>query len=1227
MTPYEANGIDGAGPPAAAAPSRVPFLRRRAVKAAILASAAVIALIGTLVVAYELALARVPEHRAALERLIRAQTGLDVRFNELGLRWGWYGPEAVFRSVELGEPGRANVLLRAPQLIVGFDAWRTMQTGQLAAGRITLIAPDIDLERLSRGEHPTQPGVAPERSDSTTTSLARRLRILERWRGGRIDLQGGTLKLPDPSGSTNPITVQVRRASLRHSEGEWSGFGLVYLPERLGRAARIVVQFQGDIAEPRTLSGGVRFEGMRLAFAGWREVLKDRPWLARSLPESGAGEITLQLTLKTGQVEKANGQVKAHDVTFGTPAWIEPSSAAALAHDVLNLEYLAGEWRFASRPGGAQVQVEELALSREDKATPLPRIAIEIGSGHVHGTIESAPLHDAAEVARWLAPRLVPAGVLLKGTAENIDFDWNTARVEGERLAASARVADGSITVPDRFTASGLRARLTGSESRVAIELHAPSAQFALASEPDQPLEAIKVASVLEITRDDAGWRMSTEHLDLHHESGRMTVSGTLTGTDASEAPVLDAHVAIPHADIAKLHAFLAAGADQVLGPMAARVEAGRIEDAKFDISGDTSKGSLNLHDARIGAEGAWPAAHAVRAKLEWAGPKLRMSIDDGNAGPFELVGVQGEWDVSGARASRFTGRARARVENALAWLREHAELQEQAPHLQDMVASGDALFDFDVAVPARPTLAPRGTPPKARTHIAAMLEGVQLKLTNELPPIDGLRGALALDSGHLQRSTLSAMWLGSPLTLKVGERRDRRGSVIAVQAQGFVDARKLVALSQLHDLPEISGETSWSGEFLYTAASDVQPVRWQGRADSNLIGITSDLPAPFGKLLEATLPLHIEISGTPDASEVRANLGERVRSAFALKLHDVGNWQIDRGAIRIGGGSATLPTDSVIAIDGHLRRLDLPAYLVAWQQINRLAQGTPASVDVTADALTIGSRVHADATLQTNAVDGGTAIRVEAASLGTLSGTLVSGAPRIAFKDLKWLRDTFSGEGNVQCAEGLTTCDVKFALSTDSAARALVDAGFRPDIAATKGMLSGELTWAPRTEGSWLQTASGSVTMRFDDGIARGGVTAPGHPFPLLTVPALLSAMAAPSGPEGLPADELRFKHLDAEFELREGQAYTSDLHFDGDAEILMRGRMGLLARDYDYEAWVLRGEERIPASLRRLAATPRVAAAWMALRELIGGDDTDRSHVVLHLGGSWNEPVVTAE
>ena len=50
-----------------------------------------------------------------------------------------------------------------------------------------------------------------------------------------------------------------------------------------------------------------------------------------------------------------------------------------------------------------------------------------------------------------------------------------------------------------------------------------------------------------------------------------------------------------------------------------------------------------------------------------------------------------------------------------------------------------------------------------------------------------------------------------------------------------------------------------------------------------SLIGVSSELPAPLAKSASASLPLHIEISGTGDNSELRANLADRLRAALAL--------------------------------------------------------------------------------------------------------------------------------------------------------------------------------------------------------------------------------------------------------------------------------------------------------------------------------------------------------
>jgi uncharacterized protein YhdP len=135
-------------------------------------------------------------------------------------------------------------------------------------------------------------------------------------------------------------------------------------------------------------------------------------------------------------------------------------------------------------------------------------------------------------------------------------------------------------------------------------------------------------------------------------------------------------------------------------------------------------------------------------------------------------------------------------------------------------------------------------------------------------------------------------------------------------------------------------------------------------------------------------------------------------------------------------------------------------------------------------------------------------------------------------------------------------------------------------------------------------------------------------HPFALLAVPALVSGLDAPGAAGASLTKEqhpLHFAHLEADFELQDGQATTSNLHFDGDAEILMRGRIGLVSRDYDQQVWLLRGEERLPAAVRRFGATPRVAAAWLSLRDIFGGSgEQDRSRAVLRLQGSWDDPMV---
>src|SRR5579862_1052457 len=193
-----------------------------------------------LLLAAELAAARVPQHRAALEQLIRYQTGLEVSFSQLSVRWGWYGPEAVFESVVLGEPRGGGAQLRAPQLIVGLDLWRLLRSAQLQASRITLVSADIDL-----GAGVLAPAAAAGGHAASAPLLEAGGRLLSRWRGGRIDLQGGTLRWPQPHESL-PLTLAIRHAQLRRQDGAWNADAWVLLPASLGASAHLALRLQAD---------------------------------------------------------------------------------------------------------------------------------------------------------------------------------------------------------------------------------------------------------------------------------------------------------------------------------------------------------------------------------------------------------------------------------------------------------------------------------------------------------------------------------------------------------------------------------------------------------------------------------------------------------------------------------------------------------------------------------------------------------------------------------------------------------------------------------------------------------------------------------------------------------------------------------------------------------------------------------------------------------------------
>ncbi len=1227
----------------------------------------VLGLAAVLLVGRELIAARVPQHRAALEELIRHETGLEVTFSRLSVRWGWYGPEAVFHAVTLGEP-QAPAFLRATQLIVGLDAWRTVRSGQLEAGRIALVDPDIDL-----GGRSARFGTDRAASGAPAEVLADARRVLGRWRGGRIDIQGGTVRWPTPAGAA-PLLVNLRRADLRRLGADWSAEAELLLPDTLGGSAQLGVRLTGDLARPQDLSGTLTFSAARLTFAGWR-ALQIIPLPAHYLPRAGSGDLELRASFGRGGMLKIAGTVRAESLEWQSQAGQDAA---------LMLPHVRADWQLSREAHAWRLGVGALDLG----AGPHGSATLVLESGAARGNAHQIPLTALTALAHWYLPQLPLTDLALAGEARTLNFDWNAQRPAGTRFKAGADIQDLTLSnVAQDVRMSALSAKLEATDTRLTGQLAASAARLTVARAEPVTLDGLELHATVAAQLEGTRWGVASDDLQIRRGEAHLAVSAALAADAALAQPRLDARVQLKDADALLVANLLGAAAVSAFGPGAARLTAGRIASTEFELHGPlagsgpdsalaTAHGSLELRDAAFAGLEAWPEVQELNARLEWQGAHVRASVTGARSGALQLAAAHAEWDAHGEQALRVRARLSGSAREALEWLRARPELAAAAPGAAYLDVEGDTLLEVDLLVPGS-----AADQPPARTRIVALLDGVRVHPLAGLPPLEALRGTLAFAAGHLQHSTLTGQWLGGPVSLAIGERRESGAAALAISARGILEVHQalLAAAAEGADAT-LTGNTEWTALLTVLPQTDAQPLQWRVRADSNLLGVTSRLPEPLAKGTNAALALHVEVQGQGADAQLHINLGERLQGLAALERSG-DRWRIGRGALRLAANAPTLPVAAVLALEGRVSRLDLPAYLALWQQAGHSPMLPALEAHLSAAELSAGTRVFREvallahtaaggdgqlelqspdltATLRWPAlVDGAHPVLVHLASfdagrtgdlalpeglmrvlgpavqlaidelswqgrsLGRLSAGLSRRAEALVVSDLHLSAPYQELRAAGQCG-GQGPCSAQFTLGSTDLAQTLAAYGFRADLAAQHAHLQGELEW-PQGAAAALATLSGHLHMQLEEGATRPlGLPGEGVPFALLVVPALISGLESEPGANAPP--ELRFAQLTADFELREGWASTANLHLDGDAEILVRGRVGLVAQDYDAEAFILRGEERLPSAVRRLGPTPKVAALWLSLREWFAGTGAENARAGLRLRGTWNDPIV---
>jgi uncharacterized protein YhdP len=195
--------------------------------------------------------------------------------------------------------------------------------------------------------------------------------------------------------------------------------------------------------------------------------------------------------------------------------------------------------------------------------------------------------------------------------------------------------------------------------------------------------------------------------------------------------------------------------------------------------------------------------------------------------------------------------------------------------------------------------------------------------------------------------------------------------------------------------------------------------------------------------------------------------------------------------------------------------------------------------------------------------------------------------------------------------------------LESKDVAATLRGLNYTPFIEAKRGAIKASLSWPGGYSGNILEHASGGISVDAETGQLVNLQPGAGRVLGLFSVGALPRRLALDFS--DLTEKGLAFDTVHGDFELRDGNAYTSNLLLRGPAaEIGIAGRTGFGSRDYDQTA-VVTGN--LGASLPvagALAGGPAVGAAVLLFSQIFKEPLKGITRGYYRITGPWDDPVV---
>ena len=767
---------------------------------------------------------------------------------------------------------------------------------------------------------------------------------LARWTPGqaRVSLRASRVVWVDEQRGLPPLPLDGVTLHLEHVGGRYRISGVLEPPEAGGR-----IDFAADLAGDALVPS---WTGP--AYVAARDVDLARLGIDALLPgtEEVSGVVSGQAwsTWKDGRLVEAEGTIRAH-----SPVVVHEGNRRGL-------DELAASFAVGRDAEGWTLALRDLAVATPNGAWPVSGAGAKWSlprDGREGALIVNADFVRIEDLVALAAPNGDPtAGSWLDslieaapgGAVEDLRISAPiTDRVEFERARARGRFSRlrvGPEGWPVSVRAAG--GRLEANEHGMVADVVAGDLRVRAPDRLARPVEARKLAGAMTALRSPKGFRVRFDAAADVTGLGAVTAEGWTLVPLGEGPPELSVAVSLGASRVAAVRALIADGVapERVLHWLDSAMPQGDVRRARLAFHGHLSEASSSAGAGTLEATAelavpvlryarGWPVITDVAAVAALAGPRLDVRFESGRilgssireaAVTIEDLGVE-------APVVQVEARVEGASADAVRFLAESPLRARFAPMIDGFAIHGDSTIDLDLAVP----LGGGGRPATAGGRITLADNRIDVPgLRRELAAVNG---AIAFRGTTVESNGITATWLGEPIRAVIGASPEASSpeapGTTRLTIGGHLTPRLLA--TYLHDaglveaatpggsplLARIHGGTAWNAILDFPRAGGTRPVKL--RIASDLVGLSLDLPPPFGKASATARMLDVDSHATSAAERITEIRLDGAGSAALRLVRDGDRLRLERGAIRLGAGDATLPDAPGVIVHGALPVLD----------------------------------------------------------------------------------------------------------------------------------------------------------------------------------------------------------------------------------------------------------------------------------------------------------------